>query len=158
MLGGMSLGETEKSRSDYISQIVKKARDSVNALDVIVWAVNPRENTLQSLADYLASFADEFLSASGIACRLNLPVSFPAVTLDGRTRHDLFLATKEALHNAVRHAGATEVELSLALGAGTTLHHSEGQRQRVCTGHQRLRSWAGQYAGTTRQTRRSMPN
>jgi len=121
MLGGMSLGETEKSRSDYVLQIVKKARDSVNALDVIVWAVNPRENTLQSLADYLASFADEFLSASGIACRLNLPVSFPPVTLDGRTRHDLFLATKEALHNAVRHAGATEVELSLALEQGTLI-------------------------------------
>ena len=118
MLGGMSLGETEKFRGDYISQIVKKARDSVNALDVIVWAVNPRENTLQSLADYLASFADEFLSASGITCRLNLPVSFPAVTLDGRARHDLFLATKEALHNAVRHAGATAVELSLALEQG----------------------------------------
>jgi signal transduction histidine kinase len=118
MLGGMSLGETEKSRGDYISQIVKKARDSVNALDVIVWAVNPRENTLQSLADYLASFADDFLSASGIACRLNLPVSFPAVTLDGRTRHDLFLATKEALNNAVRHARATEVELSIALEQG----------------------------------------
>jgi len=121
MLGGMSLGETEKSRSDYVSQIVKKARDSVNALDVIVWAVNPRENTLQSLADYLASFADEFLHASGIACRLNLPVSFPAVTLDGRTRHDLFLATKEALNNAVRHARATEVELSLALEQGMLL-------------------------------------
>ena len=115
MLGGMSLGETEKSGSDYISQIVKKARDSVNALDVIVWAVNPRENTLQSLADYLASFADEFLSASSISFRLNLPVSFPAITLEGRTRHDLFLATKEAMHNAVRHARATEVELSLAL-------------------------------------------
>jgi signal transduction histidine kinase len=121
MLGGMSLGETEKSRGDNISQIVKKARDSVNALDVIVWAVNPRENTLQSLADYLASYADEFLTASGITCRLNLPVSFPAVTLDGRTRHDLFLATKEALNNAVRHAGATEVELSLALESGHLL-------------------------------------
>ena len=49
---------------------------------------------------------------------MNLPVSFPAVMLDGRTRHDLFLAAKEALHNAVRHAGATAVELSVALEAG----------------------------------------
>ena len=115
MLGGMGLTEQEAERGNTISQIVKKARDSVNALDVIVWAVNPKENTLQSLADYLASFADEFLTASGITCRLNLPMSFPAVTLDGRSRHDLFLATKEALNNAVRHARATEVELSIAL-------------------------------------------
>ena len=121
MLGGMSLAEKESGRGDIISQIVKKARDSVNALDVIVWAVNPKENSLQSLADYLASFADEFLTASGIACRLNLPVSFPAVTLDGRTRHDLFLATKEALNNAVRHARTMEVELSIALERGTLI-------------------------------------
>ena len=121
MLGGMGLAEKEMERGHTISQIVKKARDSVNALDVIVWAVNPKENSLQSLADYLASFADEFLASSGIACRLNLPVSFPAVTLDGRTRHDLFLATKEALNNAVRHARATEVELSIALQQGTLI-------------------------------------
>ena len=118
LLGGMSLAEKEAGRGDGIAQIVKKARDSVNALDVIVWAVNPKENTLQSLADYLASFADEFLTASGISCRMNLPVSFPAAMLDGRARHDMFLASKEALHNAVRHAGATEVELSVALEAG----------------------------------------
>lgn len=119
MLGSMTLAEKENARGETVSQIVKKARDSVNALDVIVWAVNPKENSLQSLADYLASFADEFLTASGIACRLNLPVSFPVVTLDGRTRHDLFLATKEALNNAVRHARATEIELGISLEQGT---------------------------------------
>jgi signal transduction histidine kinase len=115
MLGSMGLNEPKDGLGDYLSQIVKKARASVNALDVIVWAVNPRENTLQSLADYLAGFADEFLNSSGIACRLSMPVSLPAVTLDGRTRHDLFLAAKEALNNAVRHGRPSEVELGLAL-------------------------------------------
>jgi signal transduction histidine kinase len=115
MLGSMGLSESERDRSDYISQIVKKALASVNALDVIVWAVNPRENTLQSLADYLASFTDEFLSSSGISCRIHMPVSFPVITLEGRTRHELFLAAKEALNNAIRHGHPSEVELSVAL-------------------------------------------
>jgi signal transduction histidine kinase len=115
MLGSMGLNESKDARGDYISQIVKKARASVNALDIIVWAVNPRENTLQSLADYLAGFADEFLSSSGIACRIIMPVSFPAITLEGQTRHELFLAAKEALNNAVRHGRASEVELGVAL-------------------------------------------
>jgi signal transduction histidine kinase len=115
MLGSMGLTEPENARGDYISQIVKKARASVNALDAIVWAVNPRENTLQSLADYLAGFADEFLNSSGIACRILMPVSFPAITLEGRTRHELFLAVKEALNNAVRHGRPSEVELGVAV-------------------------------------------
>jgi signal transduction histidine kinase len=115
MLGSMGLSESKDTRSDYISQMVKKARASVNALDAIVWAVNPCENTVQSLSDYLAAFADEFLNASGIACRIRMPVSFPAITLDGRTRHELFLAAKEALNNAVRHGQPSEVELGVAI-------------------------------------------
>jgi signal transduction histidine kinase len=115
MLGSMGLNESKDTRGDYISQIVKKARTSVTALDVIVWAVNPRENTLQSLADYLAGFADEFLNSSGIACRIVMPVSFPSITLEGRTRHELLLAAKEALNNSVRHGLPMEVELGVAL-------------------------------------------
>ncbi len=115
MLGSMGLNESKDTRGDYISQIVKKARASVTALDVIVWAVNPRENTLQSLADYLAGFADEFLNSSGIACRIAMPVSFPSIILEGRTRHELFLAAKEALNNSVRHGLPSEVELGVVL-------------------------------------------
>jgi signal transduction histidine kinase len=121
MLGSMGLNESKDTRGDYMAQIMKKARASVNALDVIVWAVNPRENTLQSLADYLAGFADEFLNSSGIAHRILMPVSFPAVTLEGRTRHELFLAVKEALNNAVRHGQPTEVEMGVTFEANDLL-------------------------------------
>src|SRR5262249_42889417 len=43
---------------------------------------------------------------------------FPAVTLDGRVRHDLLMAVKESLNNIVRHAGATEVEFRMAAADG----------------------------------------
>jgi len=115
LLGTMGLEGDPAAGNDCLSQIVNKARDSVNALDIIVWAVNPEENTLQSLADYLASFATDFVGNSGIACRIRMPVEFPPLILDGRTRHDLFLATREALNNAIRHAHAGEIEIGIAL-------------------------------------------
>jgi signal transduction histidine kinase len=91
------------------------ARTLISALDILVWAVDPEDNSLQSLADYLSGYAAEFFSHTEIACRFKVPVSFPPVTLEGRVRHDLLMAVKEALNNIVRHARATEVEFRMAL-------------------------------------------
>jgi signal transduction histidine kinase len=95
--------------------IADKAYGLISALDVIVWAVDPEDNSLQSLADYLNGFVGEYLANSGISCRFKIPVSVPTVILEGRVRHDLFLAVKETLNNIVRHAGASEVEFRIAV-------------------------------------------
>jgi signal transduction histidine kinase len=71
------------------------------------------------LADYLSGFAGEYLSNSRVVCRFKIPVAFPAVILEGRVRHDLFLAVKEAFNNVVRHASASEVEFGIAVVEGT---------------------------------------
>ncbi len=94
--------------------IAAKARGLVTALDVIVWAVDPKDNFLESVADYLSDYAGEYLSHSGITCRFDIPVALPAIVLDGRLRHGLLLAVKETLNNVERHAQATEVEFRMA--------------------------------------------
>jgi signal transduction histidine kinase len=99
--------------------IASKARGSISALDVIVWAVDPEDNSLQSLADYLSGFAGEYLSHSKVACRFKIPVTFPPVMFEGRVRHGLFLAVKETLNNVVRHSDASEVELGITLTDAT---------------------------------------
>jgi signal transduction histidine kinase len=114
----------QRRQSDMASQtnlfhaIAGKARSLIAALDVIVWAVDPEDNLLQSLADYLAGYAEEFFANTNIACRFKIPVSFPTITLEGRVRHDLLLTVKEALNNVVRHAEATEVEFRMAVADG----------------------------------------
>jgi len=110
--------ESDPSASTVFDLIAERARRLIAALDVIVWAVDPEENSLQSLADYFNGFVDEYLSHQGIACRFDIPVEFPDITLDGNLRHDLFLAVKEALHNIVRHARASEVQFGMALAGG----------------------------------------
>jgi len=96
-----------------LDRIFDTARELTRALDEIVWAVNPRHDTLDSLATYLGRFAQEYLAAARIRCRLDVPVDLPAWPLTAEVRHNLFLAFKEALHNAVKHAGAAEVRVRL---------------------------------------------
>lgn len=98
-----------------LDRIYDTARNLTRSLDEIVWAVNPRHDTLDSLATYLGKFAQDFLGAANLRCRLDLPVRLPAWPLTAETRHNVFLAFKEALNNAVKHAHATEVRVSLTL-------------------------------------------
>jgi signal transduction histidine kinase len=100
-----------------LTQIYDTARDLTRAMDEIVWAVNPRHDTLESLANYIARFAHDFLSAAQIRCRLDAPLHVPELTVRSEVRHNLFLAFKETLNNAVKHSGATEVRVKLELPA-----------------------------------------
>ena len=56
--------------SIVLDAITDRARGLIAALDVIVWAVDPEENSLQSLADYFSGFADEYLSNSALYAAL----------------------------------------------------------------------------------------
>jgi signal transduction histidine kinase/ligand-binding sensor domain-containing protein len=98
-----------------LSRIYSTAREVTRSLDEIVWAIDPRHDTLDSLVNYMGKFAQDLLSAANIRCRLELPVDLPAWPLTAEMRHHLFLAFKEALNNALKHAGATEVHVSLHL-------------------------------------------
>ena len=103
----------ETGHANLFQAIAGKARSLISALDIIVWAVDPEDNSLQSLADYLSGYADDFFSHTNLSCRFKVPVAFPQITLEGRVRHELLMAVKETLNNIVRHAEATDVEFKM---------------------------------------------
>jgi len=105
----------------HVHKIVGTARASVQAMDEIVWAVNPENDTLEGLVEYLSHYADEFFENSDVRCRLEIPVELPACTLPADIRHDLFLVVKEAFHNIVKHSRASEVRVRVAMDAAQLL-------------------------------------
>jgi streptogramin lyase len=96
---------------ERIGKISATARQAVKSLDEIVWAVNPRNDTLAHLLDYAGQYAVDYLRLIGIRCRLDFPVDVPVRELSTDLRHKLFLVVKEALHNIFKHANATVVRL-----------------------------------------------
>jgi len=83
----------------------------------VVWAVNPKCDTVSSLASFLEQQAGQFLKADRPRCRLDFPEDIPPLPLDGETRHQLALSVREALANGVRHAAASEIVLGLRIEA-----------------------------------------
>jgi signal transduction histidine kinase len=99
--------------------MTESARDLVVAMDDLVWAVDPANDTLDDLASHLTRLSDEMFRDSPVRCRLDIPSLLPALPLGSEFRHHVALAVKESLHNVLRHAGPCEVFLSLAFNGDT---------------------------------------
>jgi signal transduction histidine kinase/ligand-binding sensor domain-containing protein len=109
-LAHLNRDEPEKV-AERIGKMSATARQAIKSLDEIVWAVNPRNDTLAHLIDYASQFAFGYLRLAGIRVRLDFPKQILPRELPTDLRHNIFLAVKEALHNIVKHAGATEARL-----------------------------------------------
>jgi ligand-binding sensor domain-containing protein/signal transduction histidine kinase len=99
-------------------KISATAREMARSLDEIVWAINPEHDTLEGLVEYLTGAADEFLEDTNIRSRLKVSEELPPCPIPADVRHDLFLAFKEALNNAVKHARASEIQIQFETEPG----------------------------------------
>jgi signal transduction histidine kinase len=103
--------------ADHVSEagIGEATREVVHAMDAIVWAINPGNDTLAGMANYLVHYTEEFLRPTGIACDLDVPLKLPALAVSAELRHNVFMVVKEALSNAVKHGAPRRVRLGLSL-------------------------------------------
>jgi signal transduction histidine kinase len=95
----------------HAENLVHSADQTVRALEEIVWAVRSGSDSLQSLIEYIAHFANEVSQEKTTRCRLDLPPNLPTRPLPPEYRHNVYLIVKEAITNAMKHAGAEEVQV-----------------------------------------------
>ena len=112
-----SLAQRQKTPPEriqqHLRQVADKANEMVTVLDEIVWAINPRHDSVVSLSHYLCEYAQHFLQLSSIRCRLEVASPLPVWPLGSEQRHNLFLAFKESLTNVTHHSQATEVRIRI---------------------------------------------
>jgi signal transduction histidine kinase len=100
-----------------LAEVCLRGRNLLRAIDEVVWLVNARRDTLRDFETYICTYAEKFLLPASIRCRFEIN-ELPEAAFDLAIRRNLFLAVKEALNNAARHSGATEVLLSFRLQGG----------------------------------------
>jgi signal transduction histidine kinase len=113
LLADLGLESQGGRESERFSQIAKHSRYLVAVMDEIVWAVNPQNDNLTRLADYLCQMADECFSDSPVRLVKEVPTRLPEFPIRAEMRHDLTLAVKEAFTNLLKHAHATEARVRL---------------------------------------------
>ncbi|MBP8257871.1 MAG: hypothetical protein KAX37_11140, partial [Opitutaceae bacterium] len=105
----------EKAGLDHLAQ---RVRALAGSLDAIVWAVNPANDSLDQLVMYVGELFQELFRSSGIRARLDISPAIPRLPLSAEERSDLFLTTKEAMNNMLKHSGASEASLRIRMITG----------------------------------------
>jgi signal transduction histidine kinase len=99
--------QSAASRANF-QRISGMARELVAALYQTVWTVNPEHDHLEALVNYLCQLTQNLAESARIRCRIH-SCEVPQRPVTSEVRHNITLAVKEALNNAVKHAGATEI-------------------------------------------------
>jgi signal transduction histidine kinase len=113
LFSGMAQADTalpDKARADF-DRISRMSRELIAALYETVWAVNPENDNLDALGNFICQMVTRQCEPAQLRCRfdvLDLPQN---VQVSSQTRHNIALAVKEAVHNAIKHAQASEVSV-----------------------------------------------
>lgn len=118
------LGETAKSQATNAPQtraaldrISQSARDMTSRLSDLIWAINPRHDTLDNLAAFLREHAARQFEGTAIRAGLDFGPLPADCHVSATFRRNLVLVVKEAFHNVLKHSGAIELRLQLSIEA-----------------------------------------
>lgn len=149
--------QATQGNASRLSESAARVRVLASRMREVVWAVNPRCDTVSSLASFLEQQASQFLHQANLRVLFEFPEDIPATPLDANSRHQLALSVREALTNVVRHARATEAVIALTIdprrlvveitdnGCGFEPAKVEGAGQGLQNLGERLRSVGGRF-------------
>jgi signal transduction histidine kinase/ligand-binding sensor domain-containing protein len=109
--------EASPAAQDRLQALRRTLDDMTITMDELVWAVNPQHDTLDGLANYLLRYTQEFFAGTNVRCEFSIPPDLPAAPLGATVRHNLFLAYKEGLTNAAKHAHPSVIAVRVEFAA-----------------------------------------
>jgi signal transduction histidine kinase len=112
------LGAESQLNGSPFSSIAGISRESVAAMSDIVWAINPKRDSLRDLARRMRGFASEVFSSRDIDFRFQTLGLEQDLKLGPDLRRDVYLIFKEAVNNILRHAACARAEIELRLEGG----------------------------------------
>lgn len=104
--------------SESLSKISEESRQLSRNIGEIIWALNPKNDNLDSFIAYLRNYVYDYLEEAELECILHFPEELAAVPIAPDKRRDAFLIVKEALNNIMKHAKATRVTVELSCNNG----------------------------------------
>ena len=104
-----------------LTSIARLARESSGSMNDIVWAINPKRETLLDLIRRMRQHAADLFTQRGIHMEFNPQVGMDDVKLGMAIRRDLLLIFKEAVNNAARHSRCSAVRIDLSIDGSRLL-------------------------------------
>jgi signal transduction histidine kinase len=110
-------GEPSDGTRKHFHNISQTAREVIDSIGAIIWAINPSNDSLDNLAGYIRESTSEYLELTPMKLSVDFPEQIPGHPLSAEVRHNIYLTVKEAINNVVKHSGATTVALRCRVSA-----------------------------------------
>lgn len=113
-------GELAKAKSPSdsparraLDRALDVARETTTRMGDLIWSTNPDSDSLDQLIAHLRDQAARQVDAAGRTFLPRFPDTIPARRLSAIFRRNILLVVREAVHNALKHAEADQIELAL---------------------------------------------
>ena len=100
---------------NLLNIISDDAREMVSKIGDMVWMINPKNDTMERLLERMQNYAVELLAACGIQTGFEYDDSIHYLTWSIAGRKNFFLLFKEAINNAAKYSGGTEVHVNVTM-------------------------------------------
>jgi signal transduction histidine kinase len=105
--------KNQDSPGASIDKIDRAANDMINKMNGIIWSLNPANDDLVNLVEYLKRYGNDYYEMFGYNGCVDVVGQVRHAQVKGIVRRNAFLILKEALHNIHKHAKATEVKIKI---------------------------------------------
>lgn len=110
--------KTSEEVKSILDKIETSSREIIDKTGDVVWAANPANDSLKNLLLRIESYSASVLGAAGIQFKIICDEKLSESFLEMDERKNLFLICKEAIHNIIKYAQATEVLISFTKTGG----------------------------------------
>lgn len=98
-----------------LERISENSERLIQSMNEIVWSLNHKNDNLPDMISYLREYAMNFMHQVGIDCNISVSEHVKYVRISSDARRHIFLAVKESLHNAIKHAAPSQVNISFSI-------------------------------------------
>lgn len=89
--------------------------DLSNKVKEVIWRLDKNSDTLESLIFFIEASSYNLFRNAKANIKVSLPNIIPDIVISSDKRHDISLVLKEALHNIIKHSGATMALLQIEI-------------------------------------------
>jgi nitrate/nitrite-specific signal transduction histidine kinase len=129
----LQLANQNLESSRLLNSIAEISRESVSSMSDIVWAINPKRDSVLELVRRMRLHAEESFLEKGASVKFNAPEDGAAIKLSMDVRRELYLIFKEAVSNAARHSDCKNIEVNFFCKSPTTEKALTHRQKRTAT-------------------------
>ncbi len=102
------LRKQDHKSEELLNKIEENAKETLDALDDIIWLVKPSNDKFSNLSMHIGQYAVPLFEGKNINAQIDFPDWISETPLPMESRRNIFLIIKESINNLIKYSDCTE--------------------------------------------------